>query len=412
MTALAAPPLADVGIIAFVPEEWENIGSTRYYVLTRLSRYFRVVWLNPSFGWRELWRGSQAAEFGRAYRQEVLPGLTVYNPGRWLPEVWSPRWVGHLVRRERLRRARRILEAQGCHKILLSIWLPEWAYALDLVDHDLSVYHIVDEYTFADTEHPVPAAEARLISRVDQVFLTSAELFAKKGPLNPNSQYVSNGVEFRAFATPVSEPEDLRAIPRPRIGYVGVVKPQLDFELLLALAKRHREWSFVMVGPRQKLDSVAALVTQLEALPNVHFLGSKPVDTLPAYAQHLDVCTLGYALTGYTKFIYPLKLHEYLATGRPVVGTPIPALEPFREVVRLAATLDDWSEALEESLKPEAMAPAKVARRLAVARAHDWDHLVERMAGRLCERLGPSFSKRFQMLEAARATVIPNGGNP
>ena len=177
----------------------------------------------------------------------------------------------------------------------------------------------------------------------------------------------------------MDEPADLKGIPHPRAMYTGVVKGQLDFALILSLAERHAEWSFVLVGPRLSIGAKADLVARLERLPNVHFLGGKPIEALPAYVQHADVTMMCYELTAYTNFIYPMKLHEYLASGRPVIGTPIRTLLDFSQVVSLARTPDEWSAALAASLSPAATSAESVAARRAVAAEYDWDAIRARV---------------------------------
>ncbi|MGH7268746.1 MAG: glycosyltransferase [Candidatus Rokuibacteriota bacterium] len=284
---------------------------------------------------------------------------------------------------------------------MLFISLPEYAFALDEADHDLSCYRISDEYTFSVTERPIVECEARLISRVDQVFVLSPALLEKKGHLNPATMWVPNGVDYAAYVTPHDEPDDLRSVPSPRIGYVGVIKDQLDVPLLIALARRHTEWSFVLVGPRGMLRHSAALLETLLGLPNVYWLGAKPLAALPAYVQHLDVCMLIYRVDGYTKFVYPLKLHAYLASGRPVVGAPIRTLEDFPEAVRLARTPEDWSRAIRDLLAPDAVSPSRVEARRRIARQHDWSGVVDMIAGRICEGLGPTHVERFEAVRRA-----------
>ena len=110
---------------------------------------------------------------------------------------------------------------------------------------------------------------------------------------------------------------------------------------------------------------------ELIGLPNVYYLGSKSHRDLPGYVQHMDVCLLCYLRDGYTKFIYPLKLHECLAAGRPVVGSAIRSLEKFEGVIKLARTPEDWSCALTESLARKANDPAAQEARRAVAREHE-----------------------------------------
>jgi glycosyltransferase involved in cell wall biosynthesis len=398
-----SPHLADVGVLTIVPCEWESTWLSRHQILTRLAKYFHVVWCTPPPWWRQSeWRRALWLRGGRqgggVANDAVLPGLTIYRPERWLPLVGRPHFMACWTERQRLHRALRLLLNQGCHKIILYLWRPDSASALDLIDYDLSCYYINDEYTFSKIEQPIDAREARLTSRVDQVFIHSTALLEKKGKLNPRTTFIPNGVDYRAFATPCGEPADLQSIPHPRIGYVGRIKEQLDLALLTNLAQRHREWSFVLVGPHDSIGDRVALLQQLAQMPNVYHLGSKVVSELPAYTQHLDVCLLCYEVNDYTKFIYPLKLHEYLASGRPVVGSPIRSLHDFAQVIRLARTTDEWSQAIQDSLSPAASSAEQVEARRHIARQHDWDRLVGLMAQTLCHRLGPAYLERFEKI--------------
>jgi glycosyltransferase involved in cell wall biosynthesis len=169
------------------------------------------------------------------------------------------------------------------------------------------------------------------------------------------------------------------------VGYVGYIKEQLDLALLGNLARRHPEWSFVLVGPVRDRPEVKAAVQAYRSLANVYLLGPRATDQLPAYVQAMDVCTMPYLDDGYTAYIYPMKLHEYLATGRPVVATPIRSLRQLDGLVHLARGLDEWSAAIQAALsEPRG---ALTERRRAMASKYDWDALVRTIADLLESRL-------------------------
>jgi glycosyltransferase involved in cell wall biosynthesis len=304
--------------------------------------------------------------------------------------------LARATERRRASNAARILRERGCQKIIIYLWRPEFAKALDLIDHDLSCYHLDDEYSFSRHEMPFDPREVRLIERVDHVFLHSPILCKKKSRWNANTHLVPMGADYQAFSTPRAEPEDLKRIPRPRIGYVGYIKGQLNLPLLTTLAKEHADLSFVFVGPLNA--NIPRYASELESLRrplNVHVMGERHVANLPDYMQHMDVLTLGYKINDYTKFISPMKLHEYLATGRPVVGSPIPYLRLFPDVVSLAETETQWSAALRESLRPEANSRQRVEQRQRVAKQYDWGRVVLHIAWTICRSLGDRYVRRL-----------------
>src|SRR5258705_4326688 len=148
------------------------------------------------------------------------------------------------------------------------------------------------------------------------------------------------------------------------------------------------------------------IIETISSYPNVYFLGPKSVWDLAAYPQHFDTCIMPYRLDTYTNSIYPLKLHEYLASGRPIVSAPIRSLGDFSQVIALAKGLEEWSNALTQSLEPATTCTAAKAARREIAREYDWDKLVYTIAQTLCERLGPEYSRQFH--EGVSANCRPH----
>jgi hypothetical protein len=111
-----------------------------------------------------------------------------------------------------------------------------------------------------------------------------------------------------------------------------------------------------------------------------------------------------YLVNGYTHNIYPLKLHEYLASGKPVVGTPIRSLQDFTHVLQLASTVDDWCAALARALAPGLVGES--AARQEVARKYDWSELIHRIAERICAHLNPELRDRLRLIDFAAAPPV------
>jgi len=184
---------------------------------------------------------------------------------------------------------------------------------------DLAAVPGVDALTFR-------AAEAELLKRSNIVFTTSPTLQERCRQHNPNTHFLPNVVDTEHFGTalePGPIPPDLASIPEPRICYHGVLSDfKIDFQLLLDLARRKPEWSWVLIGEERE-GQKSPLVAELKTLPNVHFLGYRPYAELPDYLRGMQVGLLPSLINDYTSAMFPMKYFEYLASGIPVVSTPL-----------------------------------------------------------------------------------------
>ena len=185
------------------------------------------------------------------------------------------------------------------------------------------VYDCMDELTLFKGASPrLKLLERRLLKRADLVFCGGSSLYQSKRQLHAQAYLFSSRVyvlHFAAARTHVeAEPGDQAALPRPRVGYFGVIDERMDYALLDAVAEARPDWSLVMVGPTAKVEAA-----ELPRRPNLHWLGKKLYEQLPAYLSGWDVGMMPFAHNEATRFISPTKTPEYLAAGVPLVSTSI-----------------------------------------------------------------------------------------
>ena len=216
--------------------------------------------------------------------------------------------------------------------------------------------------------------EPKLIAKAD-VVVNNSTLYAKYGEqFNRHSYMVGQGCDvslFNDLNREIQAAEDLAAIPRPIIGYVGfLASRRLDIELLAGIAREKPEWSIVLVGPED--DNFKASV--LHQIPNVYFLGPRDSSVLPNYIKGFDVCMNPQLINDATIGNYPRKIDEYLAMGKPTVATATEAMEYFREHTYLGKDLKSYLELIDKALN-EDNAELQASRR-EFANSHTWENNV------------------------------------
>ena len=216
----------------------------------------------------------------------------------------------------------------------------------------LTVYDCMDELANFKFAHPeLKSRERELFDKADLVFTGGQTLYEAKREQHADAHAFPSSIDKAHFGQargPLAEPADQAGIPHPRIGFFGVVDERLDIELLRQLAHNHPAWQFVIIGPVVKIDPAT-----LPRTPNVHYLGGKDYQELPAYLKGWNVATLLFADNESTRFISPTKTPEYLAAGNPVVSTPIrDVVRPYGDLnlVQIADNAADFGRAIATAL--------------------------------------------------------------
>jgi glycosyltransferase involved in cell wall biosynthesis len=247
-------------------------------------------------------------------------------------------------------------------------------YLKELLNPELSIYYIRDNLITQDyfKKHGV-RLEKETIKSADLVVSNSPYLRDYAKPFNSNSYYVGQGCDLELFKpNEVAEPTDLAKIKGVKIGYIGfLTEMRLNINLLVEIAKTKTDWQIILVGPEDQAFKNSAL----HHISNVHFLGSKSGDELPAYIKYFDVCMNPQVVNALTIGNYPRKIDEYLAMGKPTVATQTPTMEIFKDYVYLGQTALDYINLIEKALKENS--PEKQQQRINFAKGHTWENNVQ-----------------------------------
>ncbi len=289
----------------------------------------------------------------RAYHERMV----VVTPWLYLHEIPAGR-IAPIIKLNRSllrRQLQTVLRRRypALKRVIQWIHHPVQRWVFEIFPEAGRIYHCYDEYTCSADGRFYPqrwAAERRVIENVDITFITSDSLRKRREDVAQRLAVIPNGIPEYFFAHPTSEPDEIDAIPQPRIGYVGNIFSLLDYELLTELCRRRPEWQFVFVGPIERESHVHAL----RECENAHFLGRRPHERLPAVLQRFDIALMPFVVNDFTRPLVPLKLFEYMAAGVPIVSTALPNLVPFADRIRLVENRPDtFIQAIDDYLSAD-----------------------------------------------------------
>jgi glycosyltransferase involved in cell wall biosynthesis len=247
-------------------------------------------------------------------------------------------------------------------------------------EEKIKVCRIFDDHTQypgfpQDLKDKYKKDEEEFLKQVDMVFAASKNLYHIAKKINRKTYYIPNAADFEHFGMALSQdiavPEDMKGIPRPTIGLIGKLNERLDMELLDYITAVKTEWSFVMIGPIYTVSKqFIKRFKEMANKKNVHYMGVKSYDTIPAYIKYFDVCILPYVIGEATEAVNPIKFYEYLATGKPVVSTPLTDVRPLEDIIRIAFNKEEFLKCIADCLTNDGNRLVK--KRLAFARQSTW----------------------------------------
>jgi len=282
-----------------------------------------------------------------------------------------------------------LARAKGLKRPILWIAIPTAVEMIGNLDESVVVYQVSDKYDANTMDHATDPELIRklhdqAIKKADIIFYSSRKLLAEAVDGIDRSYLLEQAVDYehwsRVASGQLQVPQAVANIPRPRLGYFGAIEPWLvDQELIKRAAREQPDWQWVFIGNKSRgLD--------IEHLPNTHFLPAVPYVDLPAYAAGFDVCVLPWETEqAFTSYGSAIKVREYLATGKPVVISPLPEYETMSDVLRIARSRDDFLKLVADALQ-EDNSQAATKRQGAVA-SGTWDARAEWVSQLLTDAL-------------------------
>jgi teichuronic acid biosynthesis glycosyltransferase TuaH len=368
-----------------------ELGSNCKNIALELSKHHRVLYINAPLDRRTIMQKREDPHIAKHLslvqnrQTEVVqlgPNLWNFSPTRineslnWLPSTFLFSLFNRINNRRlasEIRKATRILGFKDYilfndNDIFRSFYLKE------MLRPKRYIYYSRDNLLAVPYwQKHGKSVEPKHIAKADIGVANSLWLTEYLRQYNSNSYYIGQGCSLSVFNPDIAydEPADLKAIPHPRIGYVGaIVSIRIDIQIILEIARSRPDWHIVMVGPEDEFFAAS----ELHNFPNIHFLGRKDLAGLPAYIAHCDVCINPQLVNDMTIGNYPLKIDEYLAMGKPVVATRTVTMKLFEEHTGLADKPGDYVPLIEKALAGNNAALR--AKRIAFANQHTWENCI------------------------------------
>ncbi|MBM4340833.1 MAG: glycosyltransferase family 1 protein [Deltaproteobacteria bacterium] len=354
---------------------WDSPWQNRHGFLWELAKYNRVFFLSPPFYLVDLLPGGRKKTNLHGFNM-IKQNLYSYVPPRYLPYNYRFNRINRDIEKIRNNKIQKSLKALRFERPILLIWHPNYVDMIGQFNESLVIYYKYDHYAgYIGGDGGISPKEKKLFEKADMVLVTAQGLYDLHKNDCKEIHLVPNGVDFDFFSKAMTDevqiPPDMIEIPQPRIGYIGVINEKVDFKLLTFLCKARPSWSIVLVGAvRVQLPEFKENLKELQQQKNCYFLGKKENKQVPSYIKGLNVCMMCYLVNEWTYYGYPLKMHEYLACGKPSVSSDLPEVRPYSDVVMIAHTYEQWLDILDQELSHANV--GNINKRVIVANNNSW----------------------------------------
>lgn len=380
-------PLRGRDILCF-SHDWTGDPLSKTHLMRVLSKDNRILWINaianrmPTTSSKDLSRIYKKLKAFTEPIREVEPNIFLLNPLA-IP-AYGNKTVVNLNQRSLVRQVKKAMRKLGFSNVINMVFNPAAGMIAGKVGEESLIYYCVDEYTAFTGSSALKEIEEELFRVSDLVVVSAEKLYDSKKQFNPNTHIIRHGTDWRHFRKALDDstqiPAEIANLPKPIIGFHGLLADWVDFELIKKTAEHFKDGSVVLIG-KIAVDAEQK-VKVLNDVPNVHFLGRKPYAELPAYCKGFDVALNPFAINELTLAANPLKVREYLAAGLPVVSTDIPEVRVLPDCL-VGSDHKDFIAKIED-----AIADPKPREAVSDAIAHEsWDAKVDELRGLMAAQM-------------------------
>lgn len=310
--------------------DWTGDPLSKTHLMRVLAKENRILWVNaianrmPTASSKDVSRIFKKLKSFTEPVREVEPNIFVLNPLA-IPAYGSAAIVS-ANQRFLVRQVRKAMLKLGFSDVVNMVFNPAAGMIAGKLGESELIYYCVDEYTAFTGSSALKEIEEQLFRDADLVVVSAEKLYQSKKHFNPNTHIIRHGTDWRHFRTAIDGdlaiPADVVELPRPIIGFHGLLADWVDYELIKKTAEHFKDGSIVLIG-KIAVDAEQK-IKMLDGVPNIYLLGRKPYAELPAYCRAFDVALNPFEISELTLAANPLKVREYLAAGLPVVSTDIP----------------------------------------------------------------------------------------
>lgn len=336
--------------------DWTGDPLSKTHLMRVLSKENRILWINaianrmPTTSTKDLSRIYKKLKSFTEPVREVEKNIFVLNP------LAIPAYGTEAVRKfnekflvSQVKKAMRKLNFQ---RPINMVFNPAAGLLAGKLGESELIYYCVDEYTaFTGASKGLREIEEDLFRKADLVIVSAEKLYESKKQFNSQTFIIRHGVDFSHFRKALSDatkiPDDIKDLPKPIIGFHGLLADWVDYELIKKTAEHFKDGSVVLVG-KIAVDAERKIKI-LDNVPNIHFLGRKPYADLPAYCKAFDVALNPFEINELTLAANPLKVREYLAAGLETVSTDIPEVR-ILDFCRIGETHEEFIKEIEAAL--------------------------------------------------------------